>query len=138
MGIYCTLALLPHHAAKLGEIMEVRWVDYDGAALFGDKREIACIPHKGCWLEIVGTTETSHREVNLLLPGQAIRYKRSFLRGDRFELPGGTWVSLRHLVGVKLQLASSMTTPPPVEDAIVGRRTRDESEHITVGETHDC
>ncbi len=69
MGVYCTLRRIPRHAAQVGEIMKVLWSDYDGAAVFGDRQEIACIPHKGCWLEIVGTVERSHRAVNLLLPG---------------------------------------------------------------------
>src|SRR5713226_2908460 len=114
--------------ATVGEIMEVRWVDYDGAALFGDKRKIACIPHKGCRLEIVAAVATAHREVNLLLPGAVIRYKRSLFLGDRFELPGGTKVSLRHLVGFKLQLAPSPTPPPAAEEVIVAGWTRRELE----------
>jgi len=125
MGVYCTLALIPHHDAKVGEIMEVRWVDHDGAALFGDKREIACIPHKGCRLEIAAAVATSHREVNLLLPGAVIRYKRSFFFGDRFELPSGTTVGLWHLVGFKLQLAPYPMRPIPVEDDPVERKARD-------------
>ena len=137
MGVYCTLALIPHHDAKVGEIMEVRWVDHDGAALFGDKREIACIPHKGCRLEIAAAVATSHREVNLLLPGAVIRYKRSFFSGDRFELPSGTTVGLRHLVGFKLQLAPSTTSAPPVEEVVVWGRRRRESERVPLGSSHD-
>ncbi len=87
-------ALIPRHPARVGEIMQVRWFDYYGAMLFGDRHEIACIPHGGCYLEILGTGETSHREVNLLLPGHVIRYTRSFLFGDRFELPSGARVGL--------------------------------------------
>jgi hypothetical protein len=87
-------ALIPRHPARVGEIMQVRWFDYYGAILFGDKYEIACIPHGGCYLEILGTGETSHREVNLLLPGRVIRYTRPFLFGDRFELPSGARVGL--------------------------------------------
>jgi len=104
----------------VGEIMKVVWSDYDGAVILGDRQEIACIPHTGCRLEVVATPSVSHRKVNLLLPGQVIRYKRSFFLGDRFELPGGTQVSLRHLVGFKLQLAPSLA-PPPVEDVVVRR-----------------
>ncbi len=137
MGVYCTLALIPHHAAKVGEIMEVRRVDYDGAALFGDKREIACIPHKGCRLEIVAAVATSHREVNLLLPGAVIRYKRSFFFGDRFELPSGTTVDLRYLVGFKLQLAPSTPPAPPVEEVVVWERRHRESERVPLGSSHD-
>ena len=88
MGVYCLRALIRHHTAQAGEIMAVRWSDYYGAAIFGDGQEIACIPHSGCWLEILGTAETSHGKVNQLLPGQVIRYTQSFLLGDRFELPG--------------------------------------------------
>jgi hypothetical protein len=106
---------------SVGEIMEVRWFDYHGAIIFGDREEIACIPHAGCRLEIVATPPSSPRKVNLLLPGQVIRYTHSFFRGDRFELPGGTKVSLRHLVGFKLQLASSVALPPR-EDVVVRRR----------------
>jgi hypothetical protein len=68
-----------------------------------------------------GDTPSPHRKVNLLLPGQVIRYTHSFFLGDRFELPGGTKVSLWHLVGFKLQLASSVVLPP-LEDAAVRRR----------------
>src|SRR5262249_4013433 len=90
MGAYCLLGLIPSHHARVGEIMMVLWSKYHGAVIFGDWREIACIPHAGCRLEIVATPPVSHRKVNLLLPGQVIRYKRSFFLGDRFELPGGT------------------------------------------------
>jgi hypothetical protein len=121
MGAYCTRALIPRHTAEVGEIMEVLWSDYHGAALFGDRREIACIPHKGCRLEIVATAETSHPEVNLLLPGQVLRYKRNFFILDRLELPSGAKVGLWHFVGFKLRLAPGMTLPPPREDIIVER-----------------
>jgi len=100
--------------------MQVLWSDYYGAVLFGDQHEVACIPHKGCWLEVVAAAPTSHRKVNLLLPGHVIRYKRAFLFADRFELPSGPTVGLGHLVGFKLQLAPSTTPPPPVEEVIVG------------------
>jgi len=86
--------LIPVHTAGAGEIMEILWSDYYGAVLFGEGREIACIPHKGCRLEVVATAPTSHREVNFLLPGQVIRYTRSFFFVDRFELPSGTKVGL--------------------------------------------
>src|SRR5262249_20392591 len=69
MGAYCLFTQVPHHAARIGEILEVWWSDYYGAALFGDGEEIACIPHAGCRLEIVATAPTAHRDVNLLLPG---------------------------------------------------------------------
>ena len=121
MGAYCLLGSIPSHTVSVGEIMEVRWFDYHGAIIFGDREEIACIPHAGCRLEIVATPPSSPRKVNLLLPGQVIRYTHSFFLGDRFELPGGTKVSLRHLVGFKLQLASSVALPPR-EDVVVRRR----------------
>ncbi len=101
--------------------------------IFGDRREIACIPHTGCRLEILATAPTSHRALNLLLPGQVLRYKRSFFLGDRFELPGATTVSLRHLVGFKPQLAQRVTRP----SGAVGRRPRSEPERVTVSETHE-
>jgi hypothetical protein len=86
----------------MGEIMEVRQpYPYDYVAVFGDNEEIACIPHRGCWLEIVAAPETSHREVNLLLPGQVIRYTRSLFFGERLELPNGKKVGLDQLVGFK-------------------------------------
>jgi hypothetical protein len=109
MGAYCTLALIPRHTAKVGEVIQVLWSDYHGAALFGDRQEIACIPHKGCRLEIVATAETSHREVDLLLPGQVLRYKRAFFIFDRFELPSGVKVGLWHFVGFKLRLAPAVS-----------------------------
>jgi len=120
MGAYCFLGLIPSHPARVGEILKVVCSPYHGAVIFGDGREIACIPRTGCRLEIVATPHVSHRKVNLLLPGQVIRYKRSFFFGDRFELPGGTKVGLWHLVGFKLQLAPSLA-PPPVEDVVVRR-----------------
>jgi hypothetical protein len=124
MGAYCTLVSIRHHLARLGEIMEIRHLSpYYGAAVFGDRDEIACIPHKGCALEIVATDEAAHPEVNRLLPGQVIRYTRSFFFGDRFELPSGRKVGLAQLVGFKLQLAPLRTAPLPEEDAIVRRAT---------------
>jgi hypothetical protein len=125
MGAYCTLLDVRRHPASLGEIMEVRCLApyYDGV-LFGDRKEIACIPHKGCLLEIVAVGDTTHREANRLLPGQVIRYTPSFLFGDRFKLPSGKKVRLSQLVGFKLQLVPPRTAPLPEEDAIVERATR--------------
>jgi hypothetical protein len=119
MGVYCLRALIRHHTAQAGEIMAVRWSDYYGAAIFGDGQEIACIPHSGCWLEILGTAETSHGKVNQLLPGQVIRYTQSFLLGDRFELPGGARVGLWHLVGFRLQLVQDPVRTIPVEEDLI-------------------
>ena len=125
MGAYCTLGYIRRHDARLGEIMEVRRLStYYDAAVFGDRGEIACISHKGCLLEIVAAGEATHPDVNRLLPGQVIRYTRSFFFGDRFELPSGTRVRLPQLVGFKLQLAPPRTAPLPEEDAIVQRATR--------------
>jgi hypothetical protein len=126
MGAYCTLGYIRRHAARLGEIIEVKRLStyYDDAAVFGDRGEIACIPHKGCLLEIVAAGEAAHPEVNQLLPGQVIRYTRSFFFGDRFELPSGTRVGLAQLVGFKLQLAPPRTAPLPEEGAIVRRVAR--------------
>jgi hypothetical protein len=124
MGLYCTLERLPRHAAQVGEIMEVSWIDRAGPVLLGDKREIACIPHQGCRLEIAATAATPHREVNLLIPGAVIRYKRSFLFGDRFELPSGATVGLSDLLGFRLQLAPTAPPPAPIEEEIVRRLMR--------------
>lgn len=118
MGAYCLLESIASHAARVGEIMEVIWFDYHGPIIFGDRKEIACIPHKGCRLEIVATPPSPHPKVDLLLPGQIVRYSHSFFFGDRFELPSGTRVGLRHLVGFKLQLAPSVALSPP-RDAVV-------------------
>ena len=131
MGAYCLRGLIRHHTAHVGEIMQVLWSDYHGAAIFGDGQEIACIPHTGCWLEIVGTAETSHRKVNLLLPGHVLRYTRSFLLGDRFELPGGPRIGLRHLVGFRLQLVQAPMLPVPVEEDLVEKTARDLAECVT-------
>jgi hypothetical protein len=134
MGAYCTLVCIRRHPARLGEIMEVRRLStYDEAAVFGDRDEIACIAHKGCLLEIVAVSEAAHPEVNQLLPGQVIRYARSFFFGDRFELPSGTRVGLAQLVGFKLQLAPPRTAPLPDEGAIVRRVTRGESDVAGAG-----
>ena len=119
MGAYCTLDYTRRHAAKMGEIMEVRRIDrYQYVAVFGDNDELACIPHRGCRLEIVATPETAHGDLNLLLPGQVIRYTRSFFFGDRLELPSGKKVGFDQLVGFKLQLAPRMTAAPPDEETI--------------------
>jgi hypothetical protein len=119
MGAYCTLDSTRRHAAKMGEIMEVRRLDpYHYVAVFGDNDEFACIPHRGCWLEIVAVPKTSPGEVNLLLPGQVIRYTRSFFFGDRLVLPSGKKVGFDQLVGFKLQLAQRMTGAPPEEEAV--------------------
>jgi hypothetical protein len=130
MGAYCTLNIR-RHPASLGEIMEVRSLSpYDDAALFGDRKEIACIPHKGCLLEIVTVGETTHPAVKQLLPGQGIRYTRSFFFGDRFKLPSGKKVGLSQLVGFKLQLAPPQAVPVPDEDAIVDWATHRTCEEI--------
>jgi hypothetical protein len=119
MGAYCKLDYTRRHAARMGEIMDVRRSSpYDYAAVFGDNEELACIPHRGCRLEIVAAPETSHREVNLLLPGQVIGYTRSFFFGDRFELPSGKKVGLDQLVGFKLQLAPPTTATPPRNETV--------------------
>jgi hypothetical protein len=135
MGAYCTLNIR-HHPASVGEVMEVRSLSpYHDAALFGDRKEIACIPHGGCMLEIVVAGETTHPAVNQLLPGQVIRYTRSFFFGDRFKLPSGKKVGLSQLIGFKLQLAPPRTAPPPEEAAIVERAMRRERE-ATEGGAH--
>jgi hypothetical protein len=121
MGAYCVLESTPSHRASVGEILEVRWFDYHGAVIFGDRNEIACIPHAGCRLEITAIPPSTHRKVAFLLPGQVIRYMHSFFLGDRFVVPDGRKVNLRHLVGFRLQLASR-PTPPPLEDVVVLRR----------------
>jgi hypothetical protein len=119
MGAYCRLDSIRSHAARMGEIMEVRRSSpYDYVAVFGDNEELACIPHRGCRLEIVAAPETSHGEVNLLLPGQVIGYTRSFFFGDRFELPSGKKVGLGQLVGFKLQLAPPTTAMPPRKETV--------------------
>jgi len=122
MGAYCLLESVPSHRASVGEILEVRWFDYYGAVIFGERNEIACIPHEGCRLEITATAPSPHLKAELLLPGQVIRYMHSFFRGDRFVLPNGCKVKLPHLVGFKLQLASR-PVPRPLEDVVTVRRT---------------
>jgi len=124
MGAYCLLESVPSHRASVGEILAVRWFDYYGAVIFGDRNEIACIPHEGCRLEITATATapSPYRKAELLLPGQVIRYMHSFFLGDRFVLPNGRKVKLQNLVGFKLQLASR-PVPPPLEDVVTRRRT---------------
>ena len=128
MGAYCLLESIASHPARLGEIMEVVWFDYHGAVIFGDRKEVACIPHGGCRLEIVASPSSPHSKVDMLLPGHIIRYSRSFFFGDRFELPWRTKVGLRHLVGFKLQLASNVALPTR-PDAVV-RRSPAEIIHV--------
>jgi hypothetical protein len=111
--------------------MEVRCLSpYYDAVLFGDRKEIVCIPHKGCLLEIVAVGETRDREANRLLPGQVIRYTPSFLFGDRFKLPSSKKVRLSQLVGFKLQLVPPQAIPVPDEDAIVNWATHRKCEEI--------
>ena len=125
MGRYCT-GFMRRHPARMGEIMEARRFSPYGrdVALFGDKNEIACIPHKGCRLEIAATADERHREIKLLLPGQVLRYTRSFFFGDRLALPSGKKVGLWECVGFKFELAPAVVAPPPAEEAIV-QRARD-------------
>jgi hypothetical protein len=133
MGVYCTLDSIRRHPARLGEIMEVRRIStYYDVAVFGDRGEIACIPHKGCLLEVVASGEATHPEVNRLLPGQVIRYMRAFFFFDRFELPSGSRVGLPQLVGFKLQLAPPRSAPLPEEDVVVRGVMR---EKLDVAET---
>jgi hypothetical protein len=128
MGAYCMHARIPRHKAEVGEVMEVRALPSlpgdPQVALIGAREEIACIPHKGCRLEIVSTAPSFHRRVDLLLPGQVLEYKQSFFFGDRVWLPGGPKTPLHHLVGFKLQLLGAATPPPPVEEAIVADSRR--------------
>lgn len=112
--------------------MVVLWSAYYGAAIFGDGQKIACSPHNGCWLEIVGTAGTSHRKVNRLLPGQVIRSTRSFLLEDRFDLPGGPRVGLGNLVGFRLQVVQYPMGPIPAEEDLVERKARDLVKSVTV------
>src|SRR5262245_3903497 len=128
MGAYCVLAQLPHHRARVGEILEVLWSGYYVAALFGDEQEIACIPHSGCRLEIIATAETAHRGVNLLLPGQVLSYRHSLLLPDRLTLPSGAKAWLGHFVGFKLQLTPNMMAPPPREEDLIRRLRRPQSD----------
>ncbi len=121
---------LPCHTAGVDEIIYVLWSDYYGAALVA-RGEIARLPYKGCRLEVVGTAESSHRDVNLILPGEIIRYKGSSCFLDRFELPMGTTVGLWHLVGFKLRLAPDRPAPVPSEDALLDR-ARGKPEHTGV------
>jgi hypothetical protein len=119
MGVYCTRSVISRHTAKVDEILEVLWSDYHGAVTFGDGRQIACLPHNDCRLEIVETAKTAHHEVSLLLPRQVLRYKRSLLFLDRLELPNGTKVGLWHFVGFKLRLSPNVTLPMLTEDIVV-------------------
>jgi len=120
MGAYCRVPL-PRHTAAADETLEVLWSDYYGAALFGDGREIACVPHTGCRLEIVATAPSGHREVTRLLPGQVLAYRRIFFLFDRLLLPSGRRASLGHFVGFKFRLAPAMTSLPPREELVVQR-----------------
>jgi len=120
MGAYCRVPL-PRHIAAEGETLEVLWSDYYGAALFGDRREIACVPHRGCRLEIVATAATGHREVQRLLPGQVLRYKRAFWFLDQLVLPSGRRAGLGHFVGFTFRLAPATMPPLPIEELVVRR-----------------
>jgi hypothetical protein len=132
MGAYCLLGSIRSHRASPGETLEVLWFEYHGAVIFGDRKEIACIPHEGCRLEITAIPPSPHRKVELLLPGQVIRYTHSFFLGDRFVLPDGHKVNLRHLVGFKLRVVSSLA-PLPLEDVVVRRPLGERAELRTCG-----
>lgn len=121
MGAYCSRGLKPRRSADPGEVLQVFSSDYYGSVLIGDGREVACLPHKGCWFEIVATAESDYREVNRFLPGQAIRYRGPVLFLDRFDLSSGARVGLWHLVGFKLQLLPPMEADPPSEGEILAR-----------------
>ena len=123
MGGYCRVPLTRHTAIE-GETLEVMWSDYYGAALFGDRREIACVPHRGCRLEIVATAPTGHREISLLLPGQVLQYKRAFYFLDELVLPNGRRASLGRFVGFKLRLSPTVAPTLPAEELVV-RRARE-------------
>jgi len=124
MGVYCVLTQIPHHSARVGEILEVLWSDYYGAVLFGDGQEVACIPHAGCRLEIVATAPTPHPAVNLLLPGNVVGYRRSLFLPDRLVLSSGTKAWLCYFVGFKLQLIPNDVSLPPREEDIIDRLRR--------------
>ena len=119
MGAYCFLDSIASHLARAGEILEVVWFDHHGPVIFGDRREIACIPHAGCRLEIVAAPPSPHPKVDLLLPGQVLSYRHSLLLPDRLTLPSGAKAWLGHFVGFKLQLAANVTSPPPREEDLI-------------------
>jgi len=120
MGAYCRVPL-PRHIATEDETLEVLWSDYYGAALFGDRGEIACVPHTGCRLEIVATAPSAHREATQLLPGQVLPYRRTFFVLDQLVLPNGRRASLGHFVGFKFRLTPAVTSPLPREELVVQR-----------------
>jgi len=120
MGAYCRVPL-PRHVAADGEALEVLWSDYYGAALFGDRREIACVPHTGCRLEIVATAPSGNPEVTRLLPGQVLPYRRTFFLLDQLVLPSGRRANLGHFVGFNLRLSPAVTPQPPCEEFVVDR-----------------
>ena len=62
--------------------------------IFGDRREVACIPHAVGRLEIVAPQARTARST---FSGQVIRYTHSFLLGDRFVMPGGRLRYARHV-----------------------------------------
>ncbi len=129
MGAYCRVPL-PRHVATDDETLEVLWSDYYGAALFGDRGEIACVPHAGCRLEIVATAPSGHREVTQLLPGQVLPYRRALFLLDVLVLPNRRRASLAHFVGFKCGGARAVPRPPPREALIAGRARA--AERVTV------
>ena len=88
MGAYCLLGSIPAHRASVGEILEVLWFDYHGAIIFGDRKEIACIPHAGVSAGDHGDTSkpapqgrpalarTGHPIHALVLPRRSVRAAR--------------------------------------------------------------
>ncbi len=112
---------LPHHPAAVDEMLHVLWSPYYGAALVGDDGEIASLPRRGCRLEVLATAPSPRPDVDRVLPGQTLRHHRWLRCLDRFELPGGTVVGLRHLVGFRLRRASDTGGFVPSEDVILHR-----------------
>src|SRR5215510_12626566 len=129
MGAYCRVPL-PRHVAADGEALEVLWSDYYGAALFGDRREIACVPHTGCRLEIVATAPSGNPEVSRLLPGQVLPYRRTFFLLDQLVLPSGRRANLGHFVGFKLRLMPAVTPQLPREEVVVERAREAQREAV--------
>ncbi len=64
------------------------------------------------------------------------RHTHLVLLGDRFELPGGPRVGLRHLVGFTLQLVQDPRCPSPVAYDLLERAGRDLADSVAVGLCH--
>ncbi len=119
------------HDARVGEAMRVTGNAYGDMVLRGDRDEVACVPHRGCRLELLEVAPSNNPEVQKLLPLDFITFIQvRFLyifRRDLFLLPNGREVKLKDLEGSTLKLMPlGIDRPPREEDILQRARAREE------------